>query len=247
MTHSHIYIVGLGPGALDGMTGRARAVLDACDCLIGYTTYIDFIKEYYPHKELISTGMTKEVDRCRLVLDKALEGNTVALVSSGDAGVYGMAGIMHEIAASHPEIPVDVIPGVTAACSGAAVLGAPLVSDFCVISLSDLLTPKDVIIKRLEAAGMGDFVVCLYNPSSKKRADYLEKACTILAKYRRPDTPCGLVHSIGRDGEASRVLPLSELTHTAVDMFTTVFIGNSQTKIVGGRLVTPRGYHLGGD
>lgn len=186
--------------------------------------------------------MTKEIDRCRWALETAQGGKTVALVCSGDAGVYGMAGLVLQLAEGFPEAEVEVVPGVTAALSGGAVLGAPLGHDFCVISLSDLLTPWALIEKRLECAAAGDFAVCLYNPSSKKRKDYLRKACEILLRHKAPETVCGLVRNIGREGQSRRILTLQALRDAEADMFTTVFIGSSSTQDVAGWMVTPRGY-----
>ena len=240
----HIYVVGIGPGSQEGMTLEAKAVLEGCDCIVGYHTYIDLIRGYFPDKEFVVTGMTQEVARCRLVLERALEGQKVAIVSSGDAGIYGMAGIMHEVAADTPDVDIEVIPGVTAASAGAALLGAPLIADACLISLSDLLTPWDKIENRLDCAAAGDFVICLYNPASKKRADYLEKACDIILRHQSAHTPAGIVRNIGRDGQAVKILTLGELRTQHLDMFCTVFIGNSQTKVLNGKLVTPRGYRL---
>jgi precorrin-3B C17-methyltransferase len=239
-----IYVVGIGPGRLEEMTIQARRILEECDCIVGYNTYIDLIREYFPHKSFLMTGMTKEKERCRMVLDKALAGQKIALVSSGDAGVYGMAGIMHEVAAAHPEVTIKVIAGITAACSGAALLGAPLVTDFCLISLSDLLTPWDKIANRLSCAAAGDFVICLYNPSSKKRADYLKKACQIILQHQSADIPAGIVRHIGRTGESAEITTLGALQDCQVDMFATILIGNSQTHVINGRMVTPRGYTL---
>lgn len=239
-----IVVVGIGPGSKDGMTVEAQKALEASDCIIGYDTYIRLIEKDFSHKELLATGMTKEVDRCRLAVEKAREGKAVALISSGDAGVYGMAGVMHEVAAAYDDVEIAVVAGVTAACSGAALLGAPLVSDCCFISLSDLLTPWEKIEKRLACAADGDFVICLYNPSSKKRADYIRRACEIILQYRSGHTPAGVVRNIGRDGEEAECTILAELRHMKLDMFSTVFIGNSQTKVIGGKLVTPRGYSL---
>ena len=164
------------------------------------------------------------------------------MICSGDAGVYGMAGLIFEIGKEYPEIQIEVVPGITAASGGAAVLGAPLMHDFAVISLSDLLTPWEKIEARLLAAAQADFVVCLYNPSSRKRKDYLQKACDLMMKYKSPDTVCGTVAQSARDGETAQVMTLKELRDTEVDMFTTVFVGNSQTKNVNGKMVTPRGY-----
>ena len=164
------------------------------------------------------------------------------MICSGDAGVYGMSGLMYEVGVNYPEVELEVIPGVTAATGGAAVLGAPLIHDFCLISLSDLLTPWEKIEARLLGASQADFVICLYNPSSKKRHDYLQKACDLMMKYKSENTVCGIVSQIGREGESYQVMTLKELRDTRVDMFTTVWVGNSQTKVVSGKMVTPRGY-----
>ncbi|HJB29473.1 MAG TPA: precorrin-3B C(17)-methyltransferase [Candidatus Blautia faecavium] len=237
-----IYVVGIGPGDYEQMTGRAIKALKESDAIIGYTVYVNLVKEYFPEKEFLTTPMKKEVDRCILAFEEAEKGRTVSMICSGDAGVYGMAGLMYEIGEKYPQTELEIIPGVTAATGGAAVLGAPLIHDFCLISLSDLLTPWEKIEKRILAAAQADFVVCIYNPSSKKRHDYLKKACDLLLKYKDKDTVCGLVSNIGREGEESRVMTLGELKDTQVDMFTTVFVGNSQTKNIGGKMVTPRGY-----
>lgn len=237
-----LYVVGLGPGGPYEMTGRALDALEESDVIIGYTVYVDLIREKFAHKALLATGMTKEVERCQMALEEVLKGKTVAMVCSGDAGVYGMAGIVHEVAKDHPEVIIEVVPGITAACSAAAVLGAPLIHDFALISLSDLLTPWEKIEKRLLLAAEADFVICLYNPSSKKRHDYLQKACEIVLNYKEPQTACGYVRHIGRPGEEAVVCTLGELREAQVDMFTTVIIGNSETRVLNGKLVTPRGY-----
>ena len=239
-----VYVVGLGPGGVEQMTRRAQETLAACDVIAGYNVYIDLIKDDYKDKEFLSTGMRKEVERCKLAIEEALKGKTVAMVSSGDAGVYGMAGIMYQIAAEYPELEVEVVPGITAACSGAAVLGAPLISDFTLISLSDLLTPWEKIEKRLDLASQADFVICLYNPSSFKRHDYLQKACDIMLKNQRADVPAGIVRNIGREGEEYEIMTLAELRDAQVDMFSTVIIGNSQTEVINNKMVTPRGYKI---
>ena len=239
---SKIYVVGIGPGAYDQMTGRAIRALNESDVIIGYTVYVDLVKEYFAGKEFMTTPMKKEVDRCVLAFDEAKKGKTVSMICSGDAGVYGMAGLMYEVGENYPDVELTIIPGVTAATGGAAVLGAPLIHDFCLISLSDLLTPWEKIEARLLAAAQADFVVCLYNPSSRKRKDYLQKACDLMMKYKSPDTVCGTVAQISRDVETAQVMTLKERRDTEVDMFTTVFVGNSQTKNVNGKMVTPRGY-----
>ena len=203
---------------------------------------VKLVKEYFAGKEFMTTPMKKEVDRCVLAFEEAKKGKTVSMICSGDAGVYGMAGLMYEVGENYPDVELTIIPGVTAATGGAAVLGAPLIHDFCLISLSDLLTPWEKIEARLLAAAQADFVVCLYNPSSKKRHDYLQKACDLMMKYKSPDTICGTVSNIAREGEEAHVMTLKELRDTQVDMFTTVFIGNSQTKEINNKMVTPRGY-----
>lgn len=243
MKRNLVSVVGLGPGDAQFLTAQARHALQEADVLCGYTVYIDLVRPLYPEKETYATGMTREIDRCRWALQTAQTGKTVALVCSGDAGVYGMASPLLELAPDYPDVAVDIVPGLTAALSGGAVLGAPLAHDFCVISLSDRLTPWEVIEKRLACAAMGDFCVALYNPSSKGRPDYLAKAVRILLENgKSADTVCGLVRNIGREGQTARVLSLAQLESTAVDMFTTVYIGNTATKQLGGKMVTPRGY-----
>ena len=239
-----LYVVGIGPGAYEKMTGEAVAALKKCEAIAGYQVYIDLVKADFPDKQWIVTGMMHEKERCELAFASADSDVTTAIVCSGDAGVYGMAGIVLELSVNYPEVEVCVVPGVTAALAGAAVLGAPLGHDFAVVSLSDLLTPWEVIEKRLLGAAMADFVICLYNPSSKKQADYLEKACRILMEYKSPQTKCGYVRQIGRDGEDYQLCTLAELEEKKVDMFTTVFVGNASTKIIANRLVTPRGYQI---
>ena len=231
-----VYVVGLGPGGEQYLTAEARTALDAAEVLCGYTVYVDLVAPLYPGKETYTTPMKQELDRCRWALETANRGRTVAMVCSGDAGVYGMAGPVLELAADYPEVEVEVVAGVTAALSGGAVLGAPLGHDFCVISLSDLLTPWEVIEKRLTCAAEADFAVCLYNPSSEKRKDHLRRACEILLRSRGGDTVCG------RQGQEHRLLTLDRLQDAEVDMFTTVFVGSSRTRCVEGRMVTPRGY-----
>lgn len=224
------------------MTIEAAEALKSCDVIIGYTVYVDLVKEHFPGKEFLTTPMKKEVQRCRMAFEEAEKGKSVAMICSGDAGVYGMAGLMYEVGQDYPQVQVKVLPGVTAATAGAAVLGAPLIHDFCLISLSDLLTPWEKIEARLLHAAEADFAICLYNPSSKKRKDYLNRACGLLLRYQSEDTVCAVVRNIGREGEQNQIMTLKELQNTQVDMFTTVFIGNSQTKRLGDYMVTPRGY-----
>lgn len=233
--------MGFGAGNYEGMTIAAERAISESSLIVGYTVYAELMKKYFPEKRYEVTAMTKERDRVILALERA-QNETVSLICSGDSGIYGMAGLALELAENYPEVDIEIVPGVTAAVSGAAVLGAPLTHDFAVISLSDLLTPWEKIEKRLMLAAEADFTVVLYNPSSKNRADYLARACDIMLRHKSPVTVCGYVKNIGRDGEESHILTLSELRDTPVDMFTTVFVGNSETKAIGGRMVTPRGY-----
>lgn len=238
-----VYVVGLGPGDQKYFTAQARAALEDAQVLCGYTVYVDLVSGLYPDKETYTTPMTKEIDRCRWALETADGGKTVALVCSGDAGVYGMAGPVLQLAPQYPEVDVEVVPGVTSALSGAALLGAPIGHDFCVVSLSDLLTPWEVIENRLRCAAAGDFSLVLYNPASHKRADYLQRACDILLSAGvSPGTVCGYVRNTGRKGEESKILTLGALRDTQLDMFSTVFIGSSTTLAHHGRMITPRGY-----
>ena len=238
-----LYVIGLGPGKEELMSQEALQAIKDCEIIVGYSTYMRLIKDLVKDKEMVATGMRHEIERCQKAIDLAHEtGKNVGVVSSGDAGVYGMAGLVLELAEQFPEVEIEIVPGVTAASAGAAVLGAPICHDFAVISLSDLLTPKDLIGKRLLHAAEADMIICLYNPSSKKRADYLHWACELILQHRSPDTVCGYVKQIGRDGQEKHVLTLEELKDTQVDMFTTVFIGNSRTKTDGEWMISPRGY-----
>jgi precorrin-3B C17-methyltransferase len=237
-----LHLVGLGPGDPAGLTQAASAALAAADVIVGYKRYIQLVRPLYPDKEYFATGMTHEVDRCTEALTLAAAGRAVALVCSGDPGIYGMASLVYELAEDFPEVAIVPVPGVTAATSGAALLGAPLGHDFAVISLSDRLTPWELIEWRLECAALGDLCLSLYNPSSHGRPDHLRRACAVLLRHRSPETPCGTARAIGRTGQATAVMTLAELAEVEADMLTTVFVGNSQTRLIGGRLVTPRGY-----
>ena len=239
---SKLYVVGIGPGNFENMTGRAEKVLRECDVIIGYTVYADLIRPFFPEKEFYTTAMRQETERVEAALQMASEGKTVAVVCSGDGGVYGMSGLAEELAVKYPGTEVETVPGISAMLSGAALLGAPLMHDFAVISLSDLLTPWEKIEKRLRLAAQADFVICIYNPSSRKRKDYLKRACDIILETASPATICGIARNIGREGESISVMTLSELREAETDMFSTVFIGNSQTKALKGKMVTPRGY-----
>lgn len=270
-----IYVAGIGPGDYESMTIKVERILRGCDVIIGYTVYVELAERFFPGKVFLTTPMRQEEERCRMAFLEAMKEQTVAMICSGDAGIYGMAGLVLEIGKDFPEVSVEVVPGITAASSGAAVLGAPLMHDFAVISLSDLLTPWEKIEARLRLSAKADFAVCLYNPASKKRADYLKRACEIMMEYKDENTVCGVVKNIGRDGEEKQIMSLKELSVWQADMFTTVFVGNSQTMrmenpasgmtsgkenngpvtegkksgknvIDCGWMVTPRGYRLGG-
>lgn len=240
-----IFVVGTGPGALEEMTSRAKKVIENVDVVIGYRTYIELIKDSFPGKQFIGSGMTQEVERCEIALEKALEGKRVALISGGDSGIYGMAGIMLEVVhKSGHHVEVEIIPGVTAANAAAAVLGAPIMHDFAVISLSDRLTPLDLIYKRVELAAAGDFVICLYNPKSKSRTGYIETVKEIVLKYRNNNTPVGIVRNAAREDGACQIATLDNMLDFEIDMFTVVVIGNSETYVAGGKMITPRGYKV---
>lgn len=239
-----LYVLGIGPGDFKKMTIEAKEILESSDIIIGYTTYIDLIKDYFKDKEFLSSPMKKEKDRVILALEKAREGKIISLVSSGDAGVYGMSGLVLELAKNYEDVEIEIIAGVSAAMSGAAVLGAPLMHDFAVISLSDLLTPMEKIEDRLRLASKADFVISIYNPSSKKRSDYLKRACEIMLEYKSEDTVCAVVKNIARENEEYGIMSLKELKEAKTDMFTTVFVGNSQTKVINNKMVTPRGYNI---
>ena len=241
---SKIYVMGIGPGDINTMTVRAREVLASCDVIVGYRSYTDLVKDAYPDKEIVSSSMRRETDRCHKCIELALSGKIVALICSGDAGVYGMASPMLEIAAKEGFDDIEIVPGVTAALSGAALLGAPIGHDFCTISLSDLLTPWDLIEKRLRSAAEGDFCIVLYNPASRTRTHNLKRACDILMRTISPDKCCALVKNVGRSNSGYSVCTLSELSETDADMSTTVFIGNSRTYCENGRVITPRGYEI---
>ena len=239
---SKLFVVGIGPGNYENMTIRADNALKNAQIIVGYTVYVDLVKERYPGKEFLTTPMTRETVRCQLALDKAREGKSVAMICSGDSGIYGMAALLYELRGESTDPEIEVIPGLTAACSGGALLGAPLTHDFAVISLSDRLTPWEKIEKRLECAAQADLSIVLYNPASHGRPDYLRRACEILLGVLPEDRPCAVAQAIGREGENRRFFTLGQLKDAQVDMFCTVFIGNGATRMIGGNMVTPRGY-----
>lgn len=235
-------VVGIGPGDPSSLTPEAQLALQQAEVVVGYKTYIDLIINLVANKEIIATGMTTEVHRAERAVEFALKGKRVAVVSSGDPGVYGMAGLILEVADGR--VPVKVIPGVTAATAAAASLGAPLMHDFAVVSLSDLLTPWKTILSRLQAAAAGDFVIVLYNPKSQGRQQHLAVAREALLWHRHPDTPVGIVRNARRGEETTIITTLEKMLDYPVDMLTTIIIGNSQTRVENGYMITPRGYKL---
>lgn len=264
-----IFVVGIGPGSAEHLTQKARAALYEADVIVGYKTYVNLINCIAGGKEILSTGMTQEVDRCKAAIELAEKGKKVAVISSGDAGIYGMAGLIYELVCRGGSVTrpgqgtalllhktqselfpsltvhdIEVIPGVSALNAAAAVLGAPLMHDFAVISLSDLLTPWGLIKKRVEAAAMADFVICLYNPKSSGRTEQIGIAGDLILRHRKPHTPVGIVKNAMRDGQKVVITTLADMLNYDIDMLTTLIIGNSATYVVDGVMVTPRGYKL---
>jgi len=242
-----IYLVGFGPGSEEHMTYKAKSAIAESDVVIGYTTYIKLVKDLLDGKEVVKKGMTEEIDRCIEAYEQAKLGKVVALISSGDIGVYGMAGPTYEVLLQagwtpSDEIQVEIVPGSTALSACASLVGAPLTHDFCSISLSDLLTPWPVIARRIDAAGHADFVVALYNPKSGRRTQQIVQAQEILLRYRRPDTPVAIVKSAYRRRQTVQLVRLDEMAECDIGMLTTVLIGNSSTFIKEGLMITPRGY-----
>lgn len=240
-----VYIVGLGPGGRQQMTQRAFEAIGDSQVILGYKVYTDLIGDLADGKKIMASGMGRELERCRKAIDLAREGHKVSLVSSGDPGIYGMAGPFLELNSKETEpVEVEIVPGITAASMGAALLGAPLMHDLAIISLSDLLTPWEVIVKRLKLAADGDFVTALYNPRSHGRPDYIIQARNIFLEYRNPQTPVGIVRNAAREGEEITVTSLDEMLNHEIDMFSVVIIGNSRSYSRAGNFITPRGYVL---
>ncbi len=240
-----IFVVGTGPGSREFISPRAMEAMNQSDVVVGYKTYIQLVEPFLQGKELVASGMKKEVERCQEVLQLAESGKVVSLISSGDPGVYGMAGIMLEVVdAQQSLVDVEIVPGISAASSSASLLGAPLMNDYVVISLSDLMTPWEIIKQRLHAAGTGDFVVSIYNPRSKTRVKQLDEAIEILKIYKSTKTPVGIVKHAMREKQEVIITDLENLAKQDVDMFTTLIIGNSQTRVINNKIVTNRGYQL---
>ena len=242
-----LFLVGIGSGDHKDMTAHCIAVLRNCDLVVGYKKYIELAKPFIAEKDVISSGMTQEIERCALAVAEAKKGKTVALISSGDAGVYGMAGLALELINKKRlwnRFEVEIVPGIPVIHSAAARLGAPLMNDYAVISLSDLLTPWEMIVKRLSHAAQADFTICLYNPKSKKRTKQIKEAQSMLLRYRDPDTPVGLARNVGRKGESITLTTLKKMLRYKIDMVTIVIIGNSTTLVKNEQMITPRGYTI---
>ena len=240
-----IYVVGIGPGKKDHMTLEAIEVIKRCDIIVGYKTYIDLIRDLVADKIVVENGMRQEIDRSRAALDLSKKGHIVAMISGGDSGVYGMAGLVYELNTKEEwGQEIRIVQGVTSSISAAAELGAPLMNDFCHISLSDLMTPMDHILKRLELAAQGDFVICLHNPKSKGRPDHLRRAFEVMARYKSSHTPVGIVKNAGRDNMEKYVMTFENMDYDICDMSTMVIIGNKESYIENDSIITPRGYRI---
>ena len=236
-----LYVIGIGPGGLEHMTLKAKQAIEESNIVVGYNKYIDMIKPLVEDKELFSTGMRGEEARCRKALELSKENNTVALISTGDSGIYGMAGLILQM---QEDENVEIIPGVTASSAAGSVIGAPLMHDNCNISLSDLMTPYDLIKKRVRNAADADMIISLYNPRSKGRPHYLREAIEIIKEYRELNTPVAVVRHALRDGQEYKLFTLENFDEEVVDMFSIVIVGNSQSFIKGGKFITPRGYDV---
>ena len=236
-----LYVIGIGPGGREHMTIKAIEAIEDSQAIVGYTPYIDYLENLVEGKELFSTGMKGEIKRCEKAIDLVKEGKTTSIVSTGDAGLYGMAGPILELAG---DIEVEVVPGVTAAFSAAAELGAPVMHDYASISLSDLMTPWEVILKRVEHASRADFILAIYNPRSKGRKDHLSESIDIVLKFRDPKTPVGIVKNSGREGRDVSMTTLDSIDYEKIDMLTVLLVGNTQTYVENGKMITPRGYNI---
>ena len=236
-----LYVIGIGPGSREHMTVKAIQAIKDSQAIVGYTPYIDYLEELTEGKELFSTGMKGEIKRCEKAIELVRGGKTTSIVSTGDAGLYGMAGPILELA---DDIEVEVVPGVTAAFSAAAELGAAVMHDYASISLSDLMTPWEVILKRVKNAADGDFIITIYNPRSKGRPEHLSESIDIVLEYRDPKTPVGIVKDSGRDGTEITITTLDSIEYEKIDMLTVLIIGNTQTYTENGKMITPRGYNI---
>lgn len=236
-----LYVVGIGPGGRDNMTYKAVEAIKNSEVIVGYTPYISYIEDLVEGKELFSTGMKGEIERCKEAIEQVRKGKDTAIISTGDAGLYGMAGPILELA---DDMEVEIVPGVTAAFSAASELGAPIMHDYASISLSDLLTPWEVILKRAEKAAEADFVIAIYNPRSRGRQGHLEEVTDIILKHRSNDTPVGIVKDSGRPGTQVTTTTLGNIDYSMIDMFTVLIIGNSNTYIEDKKMITPRGYKI---
>lgn len=234
-----LYVIGIGPGGRDDMTLRSLKAIDDSQVVAGYKFYIELIGDLLEGKEVIQTGMKKEIDRCRMAVESVKNGKNTCIVSTGDAGLYGMAGPILQMSEG---IEVEVVPGITSSLSAASVLGAPVMHDFCTISLSDLMTSWQTIEKRIQLAAQADFVIAIYNPRSVGRSEHLKRAIDIIARYKPLETPVGIVRHSGRDGETKTISRLDSIDYESIDMMTVLIIGNRETYTREDLIITPRGY-----
>jgi precorrin-3B C17-methyltransferase len=242
-----LYLVGIGPGNYNNMTTHCSAVLKSCDVVVGYARYVELVRAFIGEKKIISSGMRHEAERCYQAINEADSGKVVALISSGDAGVYGMAGLALEIIEREKlwdRFDLEIVPGIPAIHAAAAGFGAPLMNDYAVVSLSDLLVPWEMIVKRLTYALRADFVVCLYNPGSTRRTHQIKEAHSLMLDHRGADTPVGIARNVGRKGESLTVTTLGKMLHYKIDMVTIIIVGNSTTVFANEKMITPRGYSL---
>lgn len=238
-----LYVIGIGPGGVEHLTQSAIKALEDSEVIVGYVPYLEYVKDFIGDKETFTSGMTGEIERCKKAIEFAKSGKTTSIISTGDAGVYGMAGPILELV-EDDEIEVEIVPGVSSVFSAASELGAPIMHDFAIISLSDLLTPWELILKRIDLAGQGDFVIGIYNPRSKGRPDHLETAVNILLKYKDKKTPVGIVKDSGRPNTKIEITTLDSIPYEKIDMKTILIVGNKSTYIEGNKIITPRGYNI---
>lgn len=238
-----LYVIGIGPGGEEHFTLKCVKALEECEVIVGYKPYLEYVKNYIGDKETFTSGMRGEIERCKAAISFAKSGKTTGIISTGDAGLYGMAGPIFELAEGEG-VEIEVVPGVTSAFSAASELGAPIMHDAAFISLSDLLTPWELILNRVELASKGDFVLAIYNPKSKERVEHLKEAVDIMMKYKSGDTPVGVVRNSGRPGTKISVSTLDSIDYDEIDMKTLLIIGNKASYVEDGYMITPRGYDI---
>ncbi|WP_455089211.1 precorrin-3B C(17)-methyltransferase [Peptoanaerobacter stomatis] len=235
-----LYVVGIGSGNKDNMSFACYDAIKKSDVIVGYDKYISQIQYMIQDKQIYQSPMMKEIERSKKAIEYAKEGNTVSVICSGDSGIYAMAGLIMELA--EDDIEIKVIPGITSAILASSLLGAPIMHDYCSISLSDLMTPLELIFKRIELASMGDFVIAIYNPKSKKRSEHLKESVDIMLRYKSKDTVVGVVKKAYDVEQEVNICTLESINYDDIDMHTILIIGNSSTYVKNGKMITPRGY-----